>query len=216
MLKKVGPVKLNENSLSGIIYLLKHKYNIKNPIESGLVVPSATTAWNGNVNTTVLWDSDLWRTYNNPYLQFEFPDGLIYPTGYSFRGVLPGNKYCYGSSWTLYGFNKGEESNTDKWNILSTNTAAEKSYCGATEYCNGNDVATYTINQTGKGYRYLRWKGTGKSCSWSMDFFATSGVDVYGTLAGTKVGDNGQIHTCVPFLFLRRMYLMFLLVFIIT
>ena len=44
----LGPVSPTDNSLKGLIYLIKSKYLITNPIEEGIVFASAEGTQNGN------------------------------------------------------------------------------------------------------------------------------------------------------------------------
>ena len=199
----IGPIQPTEGKLNGIFYHLVNTYNYTNPIESGFVIPSASNEYNGNVNDTVLWNTDIFRTRlsngNDVYLQFKFPGSFLYPSGYSIRGVTSAKNYYYQSEWTLYGFNEGEESDSNKWDVIVQNTSSETNFCGGNNYCDGKTVYTYTFKQTNKGYRYIRWKDT-KSTTSDL-IFATSGIDVFGTLTTSRyVAKSKQLKTCKKFL----------------
>ena len=199
-INKIGPINPAGNNLKGIIYELSNTHGITNPIEKNIIVPSSSTTTSGNINSTVLWNTDFWRTLlagnSNVYLQFKFPGRYLYPTGYSFRGVAPSGSYWYQTSWIVYGFNEGEENDVNKWDILAINTSYEQNFCGGAENCNGKVVATYSIKPTNKGYRYIRWKDLDSSI-WNNQIITASAVEIFGTLTtSAKLFKLKSVCTC--------------------
>ena len=184
----IGATQRDNSSLSGIIYEIVNTYKIKDPISSKIVIPSASSNTDGNVRTLVLWDSFLWRTVKTigvePYFQLKFPKRYVIPTAYSLRGILSETERCYTRKWVIYGFNKGEENDRSKWDVLAENTSDEHSFCGTSIYCNTDEVYTYQMKPTSKGYNYIRLTALESSCGtrWNNVHLATSGVDIYGTL----------------------------------
>lgn len=217
----IGPIDPKGDSLTGIIYTLVNTWNVSNPIEKNIIIPSSSTTTNGNINDTILWNTNMWRSYllkgNDVFLQFEFPNGFIYPTGYSIRGILPSDTHVYQEEWTLFGFNDGEENDVSKWDILAQNSSSEKNFCGGNYYCtSGLQVYTYLINPTSKGFRYLRWKDTACQSTLGYLAFAASGVDIYGTLVTTRLQKNNKIRcTCknIP-KYSNNLFIVFMLTFI--
>ena len=184
----IGPINIVDNSLNGIIYELKNKYFIENPLSEHVIELSSTNTYMGNVETVVLWNYDTWQTFlkapNEVFVQMKFPGRYLYPTGYSIRGVTDQTRH-YATRWIIHGFNEGDEEGRDNWDILSENSTSKVSFCGSSESCNGKkNIASYTIKHTSKGYRYIRWTPTAISCPSSGNIaVTTSGMDIYGMLS---------------------------------
>ena len=193
-----------KNQLDGIISKLKNSGI--SPIDDNYVVPSAKKDNQGSNKTLVLWDSLLYQAGNgakiDSWVQLSFPKGLIYPTAYSMRG-------SYGSSWwpcfaktrNVYGIFEGDENNEEKWDLLGTNNTSESTYCNSAssyEYCADNNIGTFTLKPmpSNKGYKHIRWRSEVASCGGNFHYFATSGIDVYGTLSSSPSKQNKNANTC--------------------
>ena len=172
----------------GLINAIKNVYHISNPLTSGIINLSPSSTDSGNVQTVVLWNSNLWQTKREegPYVQFRFPERFVFLSGYSLKGNDGG---YYSKKWRVDGFNEGEENNKTKWTLLARNTSAEKSYCGRGDYnCGSTAYATYSIKSQYKGFQYIRFTGEeasnggGSSCK-----FATSAIELYGILSKTEI-----------------------------
>ena len=194
---KIGPINPSGNSLSGIINHLKEQYSINNPREKGIVVPTASSTYQGSIDTVVTHGSSVWITAHDspPYLQLQFPGRYLFPVGYSLRGVKAGNTWCYSKRWRLEGFNPGEENDTSKWDLLARNSSLEQNFCLNEAECQTLNVSTYNMRPTRKGYQYIRWTGEEMACKEIKFRFSTSGVDVYGTLSTKQRRQN--IKTCL-------------------
>ena len=121
----ISVTRSDSHSLSGIINEIVNTYNIKDPISSKIVIPSSSNVVDGDVKTLVLWDSFLWRAAHGKevYFQLKFPKRYIIPIAYSLRGILSPIERCYAKRWVIYGFNKGEENDRNKWDVLAENTS---------------------------------------------------------------------------------------------
>ena len=115
---------INGNALNGILYSLKTKYQITDPIESGFIVPSATNTNEGNINNTIVgWEKVCWKTTiigPGLYYQVYFPKGQIEVTGYSLRGCGGG---FYPKKWKVFAFNEENKNVESSWDILGENTS---------------------------------------------------------------------------------------------
>ena len=119
----------NGNPPDGLINAIKNVYSISNPLTSGIINLSPSSTDSGNVETVVLWNSNVWTTKKEEgsYLQLQFPKRFIFLSGYSLRGTTT---YYYSKTWRVEGFNEGEESDKTKWTLLARNTSSERNYCG--------------------------------------------------------------------------------------
>jgi hypothetical protein len=178
---------ISGNALNGIIYSLKTKYNITNPIESGYIIPSASNTEGGDIkNTIVGWQQTCWYTsltYPPLYYQVYFPRGQIEVTGYSLRGC-PG--MCFPTNWKVYAFHEENMNNESSWDVLGDNiSSASQPYCYTTSTnCQTYDTGTFTVKRTNKFYKYVRFVMTGGSCySYTKGRFISSGFDIFGTLS---------------------------------
>ena len=174
------------NFLKGIIHYIKNGLGINDPIASNIVIPSAMGSALGDQKTLVLWDSDcfLATTNANSWVQLSFPGRYIFPSAYSLRGVT--GVWCYPLEWNVYGIKDGEENKTsDDWDLIGSSKTSESTYCLTNSVtCNDTTVGTFKLKRMHSliGYRHLRWMITKGSCS-DIPRFATSGIDVYGTLS---------------------------------
>jgi hypothetical protein len=185
---------ITKNELNGFIYKLKNELNV-NPINDGYVIPSSISTYIGSLNTIINWDTFLYQTgsgslSNPPWVQLSFPKRYFFPTAYSMRGIYEENYgRIFATSWNVYGIREGDESDESKWDLLATNTSSESTYCNtrySTYYCRDKRVGTFTLpNVSTKGYRYMRWRGKTSCCDPSY-YFATSGLDVYGTFSTSQ------------------------------
>jgi hypothetical protein len=93
----------------------------------------------------------------------------------------------FSTEWYVYGIQEGDESNENRWDLLSTNKNTESTYCitvTSSGGCNDLRVGTYNIkNNSTKGYRHLRWRQKTPCCGGY--YFSTTGIDVYGTLSSS-------------------------------
>ena len=187
---KVESPLVTPNELNGIIYKLKNDLKI-DPIKGKHVVPSSIKDCIGTASILVNWDSLVYVAKGSatdlPWVQLSFPKGYIFPTAYSMRGVYKENSgYRFATSWDVFGIKEGEEKDENKWELLATNTSSESTYCNqlsSTGNCRDNKTGTFTLEpiQSTEGFKHLRWRMNTTSFSNSY-YFATSGIDVYGTL----------------------------------
>lgn len=191
---KVESPLVTPNELNGIIYKLKNDLKI-DPIKGKHVVPSSIKDGIGTASILVNWDSLEYNAVGSetdlPWVQLSFPKGYIFPTAYSMRGVYKDENtgYIFATSWDVFGIKEGDEKDENKWELLATNTSSESTYCEKTFYfifggyfCQDNRTGTFTLKpiQSTEGFKHIRWRLKTSSCN---DFaFATSGIDVYGTL----------------------------------
>ena len=92
---KIGPINPKGNNFSGIIYEIKNKYLVENPLSEHIIELSySSNTYNSYYETVVMWNHDVWQTWfyqpNEVFLQMKFPGRYLYPTGYSIRGVTEG------------------------------------------------------------------------------------------------------------------------------
>ena len=179
------------NNLNGIIYSLKNKFNIANPIDDGIIVPSGTTteSRSSNIeNTIVGWSESCWATVNtdpNPFYQIYFPKHWLLVSGYSLRGC---SLWSYPKKWKVFGFNEENKNNESKWDELGENSStSSQPFCYTTStYCDTNfAVGTFTTKITNKFYQYIRFVSTQSSYT-NNPRFILSGFDIFGTLSLTK------------------------------
>ena len=126
--------KAEGNELKDIIYTLKTKYKVTNPIEENFVKPISIGGRQGNINTLVLWDSEGYGTtkVSGSYVQLSFPQSTIYPTAYSFKGPVSQSStwWCYTKAWNIYGIKEGDEDkDVNSWDLLGSNNTQEAPYC---------------------------------------------------------------------------------------
>ena len=188
----IGPIETSGDDLKGIIYEIKNKYHIANPIKSKIVVAKANGNTENTPDLTVLWDKNSWQSssLDYPWLQISFPKSLIVPTAYSIRGVIGASGgRCFATKWDVYGIYSDKENDNSTWIKLATNIYSETKFCNnfGISACRDLSVGTYdlkTINSS-KGFRYVRFvlkeSSTHYECV-TNHYFATSGVDFYGTL----------------------------------
>ena len=183
----ISSIKTKDNELKGIIYQIINKYNIANPLTNNIIELNSSITQNGDRNTVVLWNQ-YWQTFlkkpNEVFIQMKFPGRYLFPSGYSMKGTEIGRHYA--KKWSLQGFNEGDENNRNNWELLNENTAAEGGYCKNVEVCVTGDVASYSVSQRTKGYRYLRWTSIESSTSNGDIHFATSEIEIYGVLSSNK------------------------------
>ena len=187
---KIGPIHDSGNELKGIIYTLKTKYKIYDPISSNVVVPQSYGQELGNIGTLVLWNESRWRTgqYSDAWVQLTFPNRKIIPTAYSLKSCPGGCSYA--TSWIVYGFNSYESYyNESYWDILSENIDSDNSVFCANKInggmCDDTSVATFQMNKVNKnskkGYDTIRWKRLASSDP-TNPRFTTAALEIYGTL----------------------------------
>ena len=185
------------HDLKGIIYKIVNSLGVSDPIASNLVVPAASGTYAGNVSTLVLWDLKSFQTAGTtgkPWVQLEFPKRYIFPSAYSMRGIAPGeNGGCFANKWKVYGIYEGDIDVPDYWVALGINDTTEAPYCNKISIynnCNDFNVGTFTMRRISleKGFRYIRWvfESSISNCG-QMHYFATSALDVYGTLSDKKI-----------------------------
>lgn len=173
------------NPPDGIINEIRTKYGISNPIDAGIVIPTAssTQASYGSIETVVLWNSFGWDTNKEsaPYLQICFPNRYVFASSYSIRGI---NRIdYYQKAWSVHGFNANEESVESKWMKLAQHNANETNFCGGLNYCASTAVSSYSIKSLNKGFQCIRWTGIESSEPSSNFRFVASGVELYGALS---------------------------------
>ena len=91
------------------------------------------------------------------------------------------------SSWEVLGIPAGYEDNENKWDLLATNSVSESTYCKNNDgsgCCDGENIGTYLLTQTKKGYKYLRWRL--KTVKHGNPYFPTTGIDVFGVLTASS------------------------------
>ena len=191
--KIIGPIYPSGSELKGIIYEIKQKYGITDPIKSNIVLASS----NGNNENThdvvVLWNKNSWQSKaaENPWVQLDFPKNYIRPTAYSMRGVKPNDQRCFATKWDVFGICEGDEKYSAKWIKLASNSSSETDFCKITiqNACFDIRVGTYNIGQikSNKRFKHIRFVLTdtcnNPACVGTNNHnFATSGIDVYGTL----------------------------------
>lgn len=203
--KIVAPL-VTENELNGIIYKLKTEFGIK-PIEDEYVIPTSNgdSGW-GVVDNIVNWDSLVYTTAsgsssNPPWVQLTFTKGYIFPNAYSMRGVYTSSTaFNFANSWNVYGIHEGDESNDNKWDLLGVNDTSESTFCNTLHnkvYCDDSRVGTFTLKPmpSSVGYKAMRWKY--KTSPSNTYIFATSGIDVYGTLSiSSSLKNNRKKASC--------------------
>ena len=79
----------NGSPPDGLIHAIKNKYSITNPLSSGIIKLSASSTYLGNIQTVVLWNSDMWNTDMavGSYVQLQFPKRFVFLSGYSLKGT---------------------------------------------------------------------------------------------------------------------------------
>ena len=185
----VGPKNPTGNTLSGIINEIHTRYNIDNPVSKGIIkATSSSGSIAGSVNTIANWDQTYFRIYSSSsvYVQMQFINRYIFPTAYSFRGVIPSDQYCYAKKWKVLGFNKEEENSPSMWSTLDEDASTSGSYCGTSTHCSGRNNETFLLKNVNKGYQCIRWTPSSSSCGNSDMYFAASAIEVYGTLSTSK------------------------------
>jgi len=208
MIRSVDAQLVTRNALNGIIYKLKNVYKV-DPITSNIVVPSSVNDIKGTCKTLVYWNESLFdagddKLYKYPWFQLSFPSGLIFPTAYSMRGVSGG--FYFPSTWEVFGIPEDKENDESSWDLLATNSRDESTYCKIIVGSGCNDavnVGTFTLKETSKGYKHLRWRlktvyGNGNP------YFPSSGVDVYGVLVANSLHLRVKRSRCVNKVFYPR------------
>ena len=185
----IGPILPNGHNLSGIIYTLRSKYGINDPITNEIIIPycnnNVTSIPNNIILWTGFWGSGFGSESLQVYLELKFPDRYIFPTGYSLKGSKL--DYYYPTEWKVYGYNEEQrDKGEDLWTLLEhrTLTSDIPSCNQATDKkCNSESVGTFVFaNQMPKfGYRYLRWIAVKSSESGPR--LAASALDLYGALS---------------------------------
>ena len=118
------------------------------------------------------------------------------------RGSCDSTRFpCFAKTWNVYGIFEGDENNEEKWDLLGTNNTSESTYCTTTynECCADNNIGTFTLKPmpSNKGYKHIRWRSEVASCSsGTSHWFATSGIDVYGTLSSSPFKQDKNVNTC--------------------
>ena len=180
---------VTKNELNGIIYKLKQK----NKISKKYIIPSASAInQKFSAHRLITWDTYVFQTAAGtetdlPWIQLSFPRGFIYPTAYSMRGTYEkAAARQFATSWYVFGIHEGDENDESKWDLLAMNLSSESTFCNRVWHngnCNDTRVGTFDLKPltSYKGYRSLRWRLKTPSNAGSY-YFATSGIDVYGTL----------------------------------
>ena len=179
----IGPISSKGNPPDGIITEIKSKHNVIDPIQSKIVIPTASSSYsNYAVSTVIFWNAPNWHTKGEKgsYLQLQFPRRKIYLTGYSIKGISDSDR-CYQKTWRVEGFNHDEKNCKEKWTFLARNYANETNFCGCTAGCTTTAISTYQIPMPSKGFEYIRWTIEETSNS-ENHRFVSSGIEVYGTL----------------------------------
>lgn len=177
------------NMLNGIIYKLKNELML-DPIDNNLIIPSSIRSSSGNPSRLVYWNSYIYSAgagspLDLPWVQLSFPRGFFFPTAYSMRGVYLNDTfgYYFATEWNVYGIEEGAENDESKWHLLATNNNTESIYCNIVNNiggCTDINVGTFTLkNMSTNGYKHLRWRQKVSCCD--KYYFATSGLDIYGT-----------------------------------
>ena len=190
-------VKPSGNQLKGIIDKLMNTYQISDPVASNIVVPSSVGDYvnsaQANVKTIVLKDKEYYGTTwgAGAWIQLTFPNRFIFPTAYSLKSTT--GSWSYAKAWNVYGIHAGDENkDVSKWDLLGSNRTSESIYCNPADRngrCTSTDVGTFTLKPMPSriGYRHIRWVAT-EGCETNAESaFATSGVDVYGSLSMIRI-----------------------------
>ena len=111
---------VTKNKLNGIIFKLKNNFKI-DPIVEKIIVPSSVYEYYGTSKTLIYWNETRFTAgecskYSKPWFQLYFPDGFIYPTAFSMRGVS--SRSVFPSSWDVLGIPAGQEDNEKNWIFL--------------------------------------------------------------------------------------------------
>ena len=107
---------------------------------------------------------------------------------------------CFAKTWNVYGIFEGDENNEEKWDLLGTNNTSESTYCTTTNSfgcCIDNNIGTFTLKPmpSNLGYKHIRWRSeVGSGCG-SEHWFATSAIDVYGTLSSSPFKQGKNVKT---------------------
>ena len=201
-------VQTQGNELKGIIYEIKEKYKIDNPVSAKIIEPKSIGASTGSLDSIVLWNEDVFSTsvVENAWIQIGFPRRFIFPTAYSFRGPLSSN-WRYAKAWNVYGIHEeDDDKSASEWDLLGSNKTSESTYCvtlTSYEYCEDRRVGTFNLKpmKSSIGYRYIRWVAT-EGGGDSTGRWTISGLDVYGTLSSSNLNINDQKlkHVCELYL----------------
>ena len=198
----------NGSPPDGLINAIKTKYGIQNPISSGIIKLEASSTASGNIETVVLWNTDCWRTKSESgsYIQLQFSQRYVFLSGYSIGEVSTGSYYS--KTWRVQGFNPGEKNSPNKWSLLSRNTSAERNLCSCASNCNGNAFRTYNVNQRNKGFQFIRFTCEESSAGGTSCRFATSGLELYGTLSSTNFHSSKKVKKLYALKFLIFTYIL--------
>lgn len=180
LLPKTIYARVDFNPLDGIINKIK-KYS-DDPISDNIVVPSALQSGWGSCNYSITWDGNFASLSgeNKNYLIIRFPERYLFPTHYTIRGTSVA--YHYQKTWTVHGYNKGEENNKDSWTLLADNESTFDTFCGNEEGCITTRRSTiFSMIPSKKGFEYIRFTTT--STITSGDHFTTSGIEFFGILS---------------------------------
>ena len=215
--KVIGPINPSGSDLKGIIYEIKEKYGITNPVKRKIVLANSSGNKENTHDAVILWDKKSWQSApaNNPWIQLDFPKGFIQPTAYSIRGVKPFDQRCFAKTWDVFGIYNNDENNKTKWIKLASNKSSETNFCKNTvkNACFDFSVGTYNLEsmKSSKGFRHIRFVLTetveNEFCIGENNhYFATSGIDIYGTLY--------TFYSPCTIANTRRSYLFFLRIFV--
>jgi hypothetical protein len=182
----------------GIINEIK-KYS-NNPITDKIVIPTALPSSWGNCNYTVNWNGDFASLdRNDAYLIIRFPGRYLFPTHYTIRGVSA-SRWHYAKTWKVFGYNKGEENDSNSWTLLAYNESTSDTYCGNAEWCITTRKSTiFSMIPTNKGFEYIRFVAiTGYT---AINRITTSGIEFFGTLSvnSNLNGNPCKCTNCVNF-----------------
>ena len=187
---RIGPIFDSGDELKGIIYTLRTRYKIDDPMSSHIVVPQSYGQELSDIRTLIFWNASKWRTgmHSDAWVQLTFPNRKIIPTAYSLKSITGGLTYAH--SWKVYGFNSYESYYSEShWDVISENTendnpafCAKKSNGGM---CDDTTVATFKMSNANKispkGYDTIRWKLITPKIE-NNPRFSTAALEVYGTL----------------------------------
>ena len=161
----------------GIIHEIRSKVTDEN-ILNFVAVTSNATSFEGSLETLVKWNSAFQGSANKEaYVQLEFKNRYVFPSHYSFKGF---SGSFFAKQWRMFGLNSENEAPT----VLATNSVKDSStYCCDSSNCCNDNWGTFEINQTSKGFRYIRINCTESSFSsiakWRV---ALRGFEIFGRL----------------------------------
>ena len=182
--KVIGPIiDKNIDGRTGIINELISNYHVTDPIFSTIIIPQTSGTYGGSIKNIITWSDNYQSGPTKPWVQLTFPGRRFIPIGYVIKS--PNRNICYAKEWKVEGFNEDEEYDSTKWTLLALHNTSQSNYCnGAGGTCGSNGVGHYSITPPPncKGFKHIRWTNTKSACTISGEYFATSGIDLFGSL----------------------------------